>query len=96
VARGTALSGLAGIAAMLFLLTGDATTPQRKDNRRVKLYRNVSFEELSSYVRKGYNFGIGPESLRVKEFWLTPDALFNWQNLILQVPIRLLFLFLKV
>ena len=40
----------------------------------------MSSAEYSSFVRKGGNFGIGPNCLSAKEFWLTPTGLKFWQG----------------
>lgn len=73
---------------LMFLMEGD--TPHVGDiaipNVRTKrdtddyvfLYRNTDLAEISSYTRKGFNFGFSSNSLGAKEFWYTPDGLFDW------------------
>ena len=75
-ATGVAAASL--IAALPYVVAGDQS--KVKEPTYTYLYRNVGLDELSSFVRKGYNFGFSPGSLNVKEFWMTPDGLAMWQN----------------
>lgn len=43
--------------------------------------------EYQSFLRKGYNFGMGSNSLETsKQFWMTPEGLENWNNSFLSGP----------
>ncbi|WP_109830424.1 hypothetical protein [Reichenbachiella versicolor] len=54
---------------------------QDKMEDKVYLFRNVSEAELSSFIRKGYNFGIGGDSMfGQKQFWRDVNALQKWMS----------------
>jgi RHS repeat-associated protein len=88
------LTGVSGLAeyisplGLIFLVQGDKpeVTPipvpiaitKRETDDYILLYRNTGINEVSSYIRKGFNFGFSPGSLGAKEFWYTTDGLNAW------------------
>ncbi|MCE7043819.1 FG-GAP-like repeat-containing protein [Dyadobacter sp. CY312] len=74
----TLARGVASVLTLPFILEGDVS--KKRPNNYTTMYRNMSSEEYSSFMRKGKNFGFGKGMFDSKQFWMTPDGLQNWNG----------------